>query len=331
MSKAKLNEFYSSYRRYSEHHISEKHLNKLVPCLKRCVASLSERDNSEIFEVREIDTKPLIEYCGDHSFLGLYNWGGDDKSFVIGVKGPFWKRGWRKVINNEELYDHVSWFFHFANQYVTRGRAIESLGALSLTFDETFEYIGSPRISERSFLNSTPLNFPCDFDNDKYAIFDNWINKINGMDPFIQRALYFYFRFIDLRNHGYFDEAITALDKVIDIGHKFLLERKLECRRDDFVKFYSLEEDIQNWVNQIYEVRSLFGGHPSNTKWWDSEELYGEWLDESSPFIKQFLSAMFDYENNNRLIEKNPLLWSEWFKQNCMTIYNSVWFHKLPF
>ena len=332
MKNEDLNTFYSSFKQWSVHFVQEGDINKVVPCLKRCVASLRERDESELLEVRDLNSDDiLIEYCGDNVFVGSYDWFEENSSFSIGVKGPNWKREWRRVINNDELYDHVSWFFHFANQYVTRGRAIEVLGAISLTYDITFEYIGSARITQSAIEKGLEFSYPNSLNIEGYSDFKSWIETINGMDPFVQRALYFFSRYLSLREHGYFDEAITALDKVIDISHKFLFRNKVQPTRDNFAKHYSLNQSVQDWINQIYKVRSIFGGHPSSTKWWDSEELYGEWFNESSNVIKELLSAMFLFETQNRLIEKSPEKWSEWFSQNCMTVYNSVWFHKLPF
>jgi len=49
---------------------SYKELNKVVLLLKECIDSLEDRDNSEILEVRGLNSDNLlVEYCDGNSFL----------------------------------------------------------------------------------------------------------------------------------------------------------------------------------------------------------------------------------------------------------------------
>ncbi len=345
----KLNTFYSNFKQYSTSRIPRKCENKFLPALKKCVLSLEDRDKVEMLESRVLNGSDILslQLSSKNSFL-IANQVDGNNNYLLGVIAPNWKRGWRSLLKDESLYDIISWFFHFANQYVTRGRASEILGALLLSYGKSYNYLGSCHVSQlvvekndlfaiekaRSLelgtekIVETELNR---FDSSREKEFEYWFSKINGLDSFIQRAIYFYSRYIDLIGDGHFDEAITALDKVVDISHKILLDRGVHCERSNFAKEYKLDEKFQTWINQLYEVRSMFGGHASSSKWWDSGDLYGDWLDESQYMIKSLLISMFDFEFQYRLTERNPDKWSKWFNENCQIIFDSVWFHKLPF
>lgn len=324
-----LNTFKSKFIDYAQEHLPKKSFNKFKPALDKAIQDLSSRDDDLFLEERKLDEETRIkeEHISSASYFRNDE---PTNSLVLSVVGPNWKRGWRSISKDEYIYDLISWYFHFATQYVVRGRACEILGALALSYGETFNFTTSSRVTQTTLRS---IDFPqscIERTTKKSKEFKAWAKDINGLDPFVQRAIYFYIRFIELRNDGYFDEAITALDKVVEVFYQLTLDRKLQAKRDEFIKLHFKEDKLQEWANKIYEVRSFLGGHPSPSKWWDSEEIYGDWLDESAINLKVILRNMFSFEQKHRKVERYPTKWSNWFYENCSMIYDSVWFHKIP-
>lgn len=324
-----MNAFKSKFTLYAKDHLSSKSLNKFKPALNNAIEDLVTRDSKFFIEERKIYKKTKIteEYSSETSYL--HNVLVEDVLY-LGVSAPGWKKGWRHITKDENVYDLISGYFYFSTQYITRGRACEILGSLAIAYGHTFDYIGSDYITQTTLTKNLEAIDTRKRLTQKSKEFRSWMNKINGLDPYVQRGIYFFIRFVELRSGGYFDEAITALDKVIDVFHKLLLDRGFEDDRKTFILKNFKNKKMQDWVNNVYEVRSFLGGHPSPTKWWDSEELYGDWLDESMENVKCLLIYFLDTEISHRKVERHPQCWSKWFQENCLMIYDSVWFHKLP-
>ncbi len=264
------------------------------------------------------------------------------KNLMVGVIAPYWRKGWRDIIRDEGARELVKDFFFFASQYIMRARAIDLLGALSLVYRRSCDFRGS-RIEGGDISPYSPLSLK-DFrekriscllktkisSREKQTI--KFCELINSLDPFVNRTIFNYLRAVELYDHGFLEEAIVALDNIVDIASQFLKSRlKLQGNREDVIQSaWKLSESNKFMIIRLYDLRCFFGAHPSISKWWDFGEIYEN--EEEAYFVlcKLLITKLVEEENRNRVVEKNPQYWSVWFADNAEMLWDSIWFHRIP-
>lgn len=281
---------------------------RILPSVLRNIiyTELPKRDNERELMVRELTNSDGLEIYINSNDITVHK----DQSgkLVVGVLAPYWSKGLRTICKNEYVYDEVSWFFHFSQQYVARSRFIEVIGSLALAYHRDTHFRPS---SLQLFQIS---DFGYDLNKAKVSVFGinaltkdhvlssrrqreflYWLNLINGLDPFVHRMLFNYLKAIQLQ-YAYFDEeAITALDKTINTAEQFIhhrLKRHTEDMRALLANVCCLTTSEKVLIDEIYKIRCHFGAHPAVSKWWDFPEIFSD----------EDLSDMFDVTKH--LIQK---------------------------
>ncbi len=168
--------------------------------------------------------------------------------------------------------------------------------------------------------------------NSKFREFLTWVHLINGLDPFIHRAIYQYWKATALY-WNFCEEAVTALDGVTSIAGEFLQQRfgVQGNPRQSLMTTLQLSAEDQRLIDHLYNLRCDFGAHPISSKWWDVAEIYDEDIDAIRDSVKRMLLRLCQIENLNRVVEPFPEKWSYWFRQNALLVYNTVWFTKIRY
>lgn len=293
--------------------------------------------------------RPLVDSEGltctfDSSEVWLYP--NNQKQLICGVIAPSWERGWRNISQDEFVADTISTFFHFATQYISRSRMTNVIGAIALAYERAcdFRYGG---LQQYAVGNKTPfptiesakkmarrveeyvpaMNQSTD-DSRKQRELTTWVRTINALDPYIQRAIYQYWKATALFKAHFWEEGLTALDGTASVAAQFVQDRlgAGSNPRLSLASFLKLSPRDSKQLVRLYELRCDFGAHPSRSKWWDFAELYDEDLDALKVSAKRMLWRLCEMESKNRVVESQPKSWSDWFTKNAHMILDSVWF-----
>lgn len=265
------------------------------------------------------------------------------KNLMVGVIAPYWRKGWRGISRDEETRELVKDFFFFASQYIMRARAIDLLGAVALVYRRSCDFRGA-RLEGGDISPYSPFSLK-DFrekrisyplktkvsSREKQTI--NLCELINSLDPFINRTIFNYLRAVELYDHGFSEEAIVALDNIVDIASQFLKSRlKLQgtLREEVIQSVWKLNESNKFMIVRLYELRCFFGAHPSISKWWDFGEIYENEVETYFDLCEMLIIKLVEEETRNRVVEKYPQYWSVWFTDNAEMLWDSIWFHRIP-
>jgi hypothetical protein len=140
----------------------------------------------------------------------------------------------------------------------------------------------------------------------------------------VNRVVYYYVRLLSLLSDGYYEEAITAADNVVDVINQAIKQKRrlsTMCRENMYhiVKNeIHLPNGIIEQLENLYKLRCGFSAHPAHSKWWDFYEIYEADIELIMAAVKITIIKFLMYETNNRQIEKTPLYWSEWFLNNSL-------------
>jgi len=301
-------------------------------------------DNLSQIMIRNlIDSGRLnINYIGNEIIIG------PDKNYnnlFIGAIMPSWDRGLRSFCKDEHVYNAISWFFHYASQYVARSRMVDVMASLNLLYGRTCDFRGH-RMTRILSENNNKLKdeFILAFSRKANISHDNkfrareknlvfWFDKINSLDPFIHRIFFNYINACKLLEGGFSEEAITSLDKTVDVIQQYARERMdingNGNQRELTLSALGLKEWEKILLARLYDIRNFFGGHPSMSKWWDFDEIFEEDIDVFFEIVKKLIIKAVLHENTLRMVDKNPVKWSQWFEDNALLLWDTVWFEKV--
>lgn len=335
-------EFKSKFiNQFAQHEYTKEKISLFKSALDKAVEQeLPLRDNYQTFQIRNICNSKGLNVSYNSPYL-MCKYSKVKRSLLIGTLAPAWSRGWGKISKDEFVVDQIDGFFYFANQYIYRGYQINILGAIALTYGRHCDFRGNEIMMYRlpfsdSAYNSFRNNIPV-MHNKKNRLFSYYIDLINAFDPFVNRVLYYYIRSLSLLADRYDEEAITAADNAVDVICQAIKQQKQipTKARTDMYNIIQTEINLSSGtveqLKNLYQLRCGFSAHPAQSKWWDFSEIYENDIEAIMYSVKTTVIKFLIFERNNRKIEKVPSCWSDWFMDNCETIYDAVWFHRLPY
>lgn len=334
-------EFKSKFiNQFTQYESVKRKVTLLKSALERSVEQeLILRDSDRLFQVRDIYNSEKLNVSYNSPYL-MCKYSKEKKSLLVGIIGPAWSRGWKKISKDKFVADQIDSFFYFANQYVYRGYQINILGAIALTYGRSCDFRGNEfRECTLPFGNSEYLSFRKDIPiihNKRNQLLSYYIDLINSFDPFVNRVLYYYIRSLSLLADGYDEESITADDNTVDVIFQAIKKQKKISTRSRADMYNIVQKEISlssgtiKQLENLYQLRCGFSAHPAHSKWWDFSEIYDSDIDTIMYAVKSIVIKFLLFEKTNRKIEKNPSRLSDWFMDNCDIIYDVVWFHKLP-
>lgn len=257
---------------------------------------------------------------------------------------PFWDRGWNSFLKDDDLYDCIGLFFHFATQYIRRGRALGAVFALDVAYGRGFDFRGPsarwvrympdcPHMSSKAAALKE-LGIPsCSRYSGRARLVERLLASMNGLDPFIHRALFQYLRARLLMEADFAEEAVLALDCACAVAKEFV-ETRLGVRdgsaRSGLDTALGISPETQATLEHLYGLRCAFGGHPARSKWWDFAEIYESHFDTFFACVREVLWGLQKTEASNRVVDPMPSSWSDWFGDYGYVLYEAAWFARLP-
>jgi len=152
--------------------------------------------------------------------------------------------------------------------------------------------------------------------------------EANFLDPEINGATYQFLRGIELVKADFGMESINAFDCIQRISKKFLINRNLIKDLADWKKEWAKELDLEESLplfEELVHIRNYFSAHHGGSRFWDFEEMFGEYPQVFAKISLRILRKLVEIEKSKRLVEPNPPKWSEWFWANFKMLLNSVW------
>lgn len=299
---------------------------------------LPSRDENKLFQIRNFLNSDNLEI----NLISKNLWCKQDRAngLLVGTLFPDWQTGWKKFCKDEFISEQIGNFFFLVTQYICRSYQINLIAAISFTYNRNCDFRGDrlwqyslPNCEKKfmDFNNSISIKL-----NSRIRILQHYLELINSLEPYVNKAIFYYIKSIDLYNKGFLEETITNLDNVIDTISQYIkkiLSVPTMPRKDMIqlvAKEIQLSHQVQYSLENLYLLRCRFSSHPAQSKWWDFGEIYDGDIETLIECVKYVLLKMLQYEANNRKVSNNPDKWSNWFADNANMLFEAVWFHRLP-
>jgi hypothetical protein len=336
------NDFKNDFCKYYNSSESTRNkVNKLKLALDHAAINiLPLRDTELCFQVRDFTNTSSLDINFINENIMCYYSISEDK-MITGVISPNWRTGWGNISKDKFVCEQISLLFHFISQYIIRSYQVNLIGAIALATGRPSDFRGTMLSSIYSERTSQEI------DSFKSRITDNtsilsmktigYLKLINSLDPFVNKVIFYFIRFLQLDSSMFTEESMTAADNMVDtIFQSIKIRKKLPTKERKEMCNYVYKEiglydqtDIFN-LDRLYLLRCGFTAHPAKSKWWDFYEIYDNDIEKIKLSIRKILILYLKYENVNRQIEAHPISWSIWFKEYCDIVYNAVWFHNVP-
>jgi len=317
---------------------------KILSSIDRIASELPHRSNW--FEVMTVGlddgaSLPIHIECAQFSGFSC------SKCLAVSTVVPGWNFGWRKVLKNEEVYQILSWFLHYARQYIHRSYVARVLMVAWELHGKVLHPFGSraiynrygpilPMSSAKQSLESARLEALktwCDGEPlfEVVPLKSPWLDR-NTLDPFLHQAVFHFLRAQNLRSENFTTEAVVGFDCAIQSIASFIHARcglSSEPTRGDVCEKLRLPAESVEVAEYTYFIRNNFGAHAGGWRWWDQNELFEDiTIDSIGSLAAKVLSAAADFEPQVRAIEPMPNHWGLWLFEHFDMLWDTVWFDK---
>jgi hypothetical protein len=264
------------------------------------------------------------------------------RGLAVAAIGPDWGYGWRRLIADDHAEYVLSWFAHYARQYVHRS---EFARALMIAWERDraiLHMFGSAGMSRR--YNSeympngtmrTALATACTEAAKEWgavtamASRSPWLRR-NTLDPAIHQGIFHFLRGQRLAAAEFEVEALVAFDCVIaalqTMSWPSASKKGAATRAELFAELGLGPRSIAD-AQQINFMRNHFGAHPGGWRWWDSGDEYDEdFITKAGALVWRMLRRAADLEPQIRTFDPHPPSWSDWLLRHFPRIWALVWF-----
>lgn len=300
---------------------------------------LPSRDNEKYYITRDFTNTENLYISFEDGRLKCY-YSERMKRLMVTLKCPQWRDAYKYASKKKYITDILDNIMHFMFQYMYRAYQINLIGAIVLATGRCTDFRGQ-RMSTSGDASIVELLETFERKATELGkennVIQGYYRIINALDPYVNRVIFYYVHALDLNDKGYAEEAITALDNMVDTifqdirrRYKFSKQKREDLQDDvyEILKFYDSEG--RTGIEKLYLIRCGFSAHPAQSKWWDFAEIYGEAITNFFSYARKFLVCYLKYENSHRVVENNPDRWSEWLKKYSDIVFDAVWFHKIP-
>jgi hypothetical protein len=208
---------------------------------------------------------------------------------------PGWGFGWHKVLKNEEVYQILSWFLHYARQYIHRsyvarllmvvweehGKVLHPFGSQGIIYQRYGSFIAM--ISADHVLDAARREALKEWgENNSSSVItpetSPWITR-NTLDPYLHQAVFHFLRAQNLNSSDFETEAVVAFDCVMQSISAFIRSRcdlSTEPTRGEVCERLGLSAESAELAEYAYFIRNNFGAHAGGWRWWDQSELLND-------------------------------------------------------
>jgi hypothetical protein len=256
---------------------------------------------------------------------------------------PGWARGWRSIVSDDVSYDQLTWFLHYARQYIHRsqlakvlmtawdrdGRVLHPFGPKGRSrFYGPYE----PAPSMREMLSESVSAARADWGAPlrETRVTSIWSGS-NTLDPSLHQAIFHFIRAHSLLRHEFELEAVVAFDCVLQAIKTLLVQGGLATpatSRGNLCLRLGLGTHAAEIAAEGHFLRNTIGAHAGGWRWWDSGEVTGDLVPKLSKLTRRVLSKAAALEPSIRRVDPQPICWSSWFLTNFDMLWTSVWFDK---
>ncbi|MDZ7693641.1 MAG: hypothetical protein U5K69_21400 [Balneolaceae bacterium] len=334
MSKNRFKQQFVEWAR-NDYKLPEKKIDALKSIIdEQFWEELESRDVLENIVLRPLSNSDSVKvsHFADDSMI----YPNEDNELIVGAITPNWKHGWHFV--DDDVRDLLQFFLHFSEQYIARSRALNVTGAIALVYkiacDFRFKGLYSDLTERFSFDELRNSRYkPIEIESfELQEEFYNWLSILNCLDPLIHRIIYQFWKGTKLYSNNDIEDSVTSFTSCISVISEYCQNRlnQTEESRLEKIEALNIKTDSIDYLEDLELLRNRFSAHPSHTKWWDFNELFGEQLHTIIAVIKDIIQKLCEHESKNRSIKNNPEKWSSWLGNNSMLVFDSVWFHNLP-
>lgn len=311
-------------------------IQELKNSLNKIPLILKDVEQNRIIMIRDLSCDETIGFNYISEDISCkYNF--YENELIVGLTSPDWSKGWRNVSSNKYVSELISDYMHFSSQYVHRSYIINVIGALALVYGISSSFMGQSMFRCGHYnVDENYKKFTDSIDrknnnlNTNYRMFVYIMSKINALDPYVNRAIFYYSKSLELISSLFEEEAIICLDNCIDIIIQSIKIRESlpTKKRKDMHRYIksilNINEINIGYLDLIYDLRCEYGAHPAKSFWWDFNEIHMDYYEDIIINVRLVLIKFIEYESKHRLVTKNPTSWYKWFIDNCNLIYEFI-------
>lgn len=260
--------------------------------------------------------------------------------FAVTTIVPGWARGWRDVIPDNTARDYLTWFLHYARQYVHRSHVAKVLMA-AWDWDGTVLHPFGPGGTNRYYGPMIPAPAIVRMleiaEQDARAAWGAPSGEVrtrpvwasaNTLDPDIHQAVFHFIRAQGLLAHDFELEAVVALDCALQsIATMLVRAGRLtnKATRAELCYTLGLGRPSAAAASEGAFVRNVVGAHAGGWRWWDSGEITDELVPVLTRTVRRAVGRAVAIEPTIRRVDPSPDCWSDWLLLNFRTVWESVW------
>ena len=255
---------------------------------------------------------------------------------------PSWSKGWHRILTDEAAYLDLTWFLHFARQYIHRADVAKLL-MIAWDRDERvlhpfapktmYSFYGPhlPMRSNRAMLDAAVAGARREWGDPvvEIPITSVWA-KANTLDPNLHQAVFHFVRGHSLLQHDFELEAVVAFDCALQAIKTLLLRGGLVTNKSspaDLCCALGLEGSAPVALEAKF-LRNAVGAHAGGWRWWDSGDITEELAPAASKLVRRALAKAARIEPTIRTIDPSPESWSQWLLSNFDMLWDTVWLDK---
>ncbi len=311
--------------------------------IDRMLDELPNRDNwFEVMTVALGETKNLGFAIGSRTWRAIPC----SEALVVSTVVPGWSFGWGTVLPDQVAYDTLTWFLHYARQYIHRSQVAKVLMIAWQRHGHVLHPFAGPGGGSRRYGPMSPapslitmLDTATDEARARWGAAAElkptrsaWTNA-NTLDPQIHQAIFHFLRGQALLASKFEMEAVVAFDCVIAALKGLLMRGKVATSatgRADVCRLLGLNQRDAETVDGGYFHRNNFGAHAGGWRWWDHAELTEDLAPAMADVALRALRQTSRLEPSMRAIDPDPNKSPcNWLVGHFDLLWDSVWFDKL--
>jgi hypothetical protein len=256
---------------------------------------------------------------------------------------PGWTSNWSRIIRDDGARDTLTWFLHYARQYIHRSQVAKVL-MIAWEKDRRVLHpfggeiarqiygplVPSPSLSRMLGIAEAQAHAQWGGAKEAKATRSTWVLR-NTLDPFIHQAIFHFLRGQNLLAHGFEMEAVVAFDCVLQSVKALLIRGMIATSatsRGEIWRMLGLSRQSAAFADKGYFLRNNFGAHAGGWRWWDQDELTEDVTPALARLAERALRKAAAMEPGMRSIQIDPSDWSEWLLTHFDILWDVVWFDK---
>lgn len=256
---------------------------------------------------------------------------------------PGWAKGWRGIIADDISYDQLTWFLHYARQYVHRSHVAKVLMA-AWDRDGLVLHPFGPTGTSQLYGPHLPLGTPKSMLDAAARLMREQLGEpvadmrtrsvwatANTLDPDLHQAIFHFLRGQSLTKGDFELEAAVALDCALQAIKTLLVKGGVATNRtsrQELCMLLGLGHAAAQAAFEANDLRNSVGAHAGGWRWWDSGEVTEELIPILTRTVRRAIGKAVAMEPQIRQIDPTPESWSNWLLIHFDILWDTVWFDR---